>query len=437
MNGELVGLLAFLALLLFVSLGMYVPVALMFISFLGIWILKGSTEFAINLLAHTANEAINNYFLGAIPLFILMGNIIAVAGLGEDAFRAASALLRRIKSGLGVATVFSNALFAAITGVTIASAAVFTRIAVPEMQRHGYSRRFATGIVAGSSVLGMLIPPSIMLLIYAFLSEQSVGDMFIAGVIPGILLAITFSVAIPVIATLAPGDLRQSIPPEIPAPSGTITENLLALVPLTALMLFVIGGIYLGFFTPVEAGAAGTFFSIMISLFRRRLDLDTFLAMLKEAGVVFSAIAVIMIAAQMYARLLAFTGLPADIAGYIFENSQQFWLTISVYILFIILLGMILDGTSVLLIMVPLALPVAMSMDLNLVWFGIVSVLAAEIGLLTPPFGTSVFVIKATADDSSLTLGEIFIGAFPFAVLTLLVVILLVNFPILTTILLR
>ena len=189
-----IGLIALAAMFGTVLLGLYVPVALMVCSFAGVWAIKGSPLLASKLLALAANDAISSYFFGVVPLFVLMGFIVAEAGLGRDAFDVANAMFRRLRGGLGVGTVGANAIFAAITGISIASAAVFTKIAVPQMIRHGYAPRFAVGVVAGSSVLGMLIPPSLLLILYGILTEQSIGDLFIAGIGPGILLAVFFAV---------------------------------------------------------------------------------------------------------------------------------------------------------------------------------------------------------------------------------------------------
>src|SRR5690606_13717852 len=176
--------------------GMYVAIALTMLSFIGVWLIRGDAGIAANLLALAVNDAISDYVFGVVPLFVLMGLLVAVADIGKDTFDVANQLLRRVRGGLGIATVAANAVFAAITGISIASAAVFTRVAVPEMLRHGYAPRFSVGVVAGSSVLGMLIPPSLLLILYGILTERSIGDLFIAGVIPGIVLALSFAIGI-------------------------------------------------------------------------------------------------------------------------------------------------------------------------------------------------------------------------------------------------
>ena len=195
-----IGLLALAGICLLVMSGLFVPIALIFCSFVGLWAIKGSPVLAAKMLGLAANDAIQSYFFGVVPLFVLMGFIVAESGMGRDAYDVAAKVFRRLRGGLGVGTVAANAVFAAITGISIASAAVFTKIAMPEMVRHGYPARFAAGIVAGSSILGMLIPPSLLLILYGLLTEQSIGDLFLAGIGPGLLLTVIFSAGVIIMA---------------------------------------------------------------------------------------------------------------------------------------------------------------------------------------------------------------------------------------------
>jgi tripartite ATP-independent transporter DctM subunit len=426
-----IGLICLAVMVLLVLAGLYIPVALMITSFGGVWAIKGSSDLAVKLMALAANDAIASYFFGIIPLFVLMGFIVAETGMGQDAYSVANSAFRRIKGGLGVGTVAANAVFAAITGISIASAAVFTKIAVPEMIRHGYSPRFATGVVAGSSVLGMLIPPSLLLILYAILTEQSVGDMFIAGVIPGLLLATLFVVGIIATAYLAPHKLGNI------SYAGGSDESIGTLfrkgMPIIALIVIVLGGIYTGFFTPVEAGAVGAIFALLFGVLANKLSLTKLMRILIDTGLVTATICLLIIAAQMYSRMLAFSGLPAGIADLTSNANLGYWGLMLLYVGVLICMGMILDSSSILLIMVPIMIPVVTPMEIDLVWFGIVTIVAVEIGLLTPPFGISVYVIKATLNDDSITLVDIFRGAFPFAVLMMLLVVLLLIFPSLAT----
>ncbi len=426
-----IGLLSLVAMCLAVMAGMFVPIALMFCSFVGVWVMKGSPLLASKLLALAANDAISSYFFGVVPLFVLMGFVVSEAGFGRDAFDVANAAFRRMRGGLAVGTVGANAIFAAITGISIASAAVFTKIAVPQMIRHGYTPRFATGLVAGSSVLGMLIPPSLLLILFGILAEQSIGDLFIAGILPGLLLAVFFSLGIVVMATLFPSFVGH---PQGQDQSGETSKSLLAkAAPITGLIILVLGGIYAGIFTPVEAGAMGAIGALGLGFAMGRLSLKSLWTVLVETGLVTATVCFLIIAAQMYSRMLALSGVPAGLGSFATQAELGLWGILLIYCALVIAMGMILDSSSIMLILVPLMLPVIIPMEVDLVWFGIITVLAVEIGLLTPPFGLSVYVIKATLDDPDISLGDIFRGAAPFALIMLLVLALVLIFPSLAT----
>ena len=242
-----IGLTSFGGMVLMVYLGFWVPFALMCSSFVGVWAIKGSPILAGKLLALAASETISSYFFGVVPLFVLMGYLVSVTGMGSDAFDVANHLFRRMKGGLGIGTVGANAIFAAITGISIASAAVFTRIAVPEMIKHGYTKRFSVGVVAGSSVLGMLIPPSLLLILYCLLTEQSVGDLFIAGGVENMTRGPY------VMAIFWPKFIGKDIDSESAKLATIAPSELLAKgMPIFILISMVIGGIYGGFFTPIK-----------------------------------------------------------------------------------------------------------------------------------------------------------------------------------------
>ena len=429
-----IGFISLLAIVVLVYAGLWVPFSLMLVSYVGVWALKGSPLLAGKLLALAASETISSYFFGVVPLFVLMGFVVSVTGMGRDAFDVANHLFRRLRGGLGIGTVGANAIFAAITGISIASAAVFTRIAVPEMVRHGYTKRFSVGVVAGSSVLGMLIPPSLLLILYGLLTEQSVGDLFIAGIIPGLLLAFVFALGVMAMAVFMPGFVGRNIDTG-DSEEGTLkaSELLYKGLPIVLLITLVLGGIYGGWFTPIEAGAVGCLGAIIIGLAKRSLSARDFLEVLTDTGLVTASICFLIISAQMYSRMLALTGLPAWFGSLVATAEIGYWSIIFAYVLLVIAMGTILDSSSIMLILVPLMLPVLSGMDVNLIWFGIVTVLAVEIGLLTPPFGISVFVIKSSLDDPSITLGDIFAGAAPFALMMLGVLLIVLFFPVLAT----
>ncbi|WP_417211563.1 TRAP transporter large permease [Antarctobacter sp.] len=426
-----IGMIALAAMGVLVLLGLYVPIALIVCSFGGVWAIKGSALLAGKMLAIAANEAVASYFFGVIPLFVMMGFIVSESGLGRDAFDVANTIFRRLRGGLGIGTVGANAIFAAITGVSIASAAVFTKIAVPQMVRHGYTPRFAVGVVAGSSVLGMLIPPSLLLILYGIITEQSIGDLFMAGVGPGLLLSAAFVTGIMLMARFWPSYVGR--PDDTDIPALTFRELLAKSVPISALILLVLGGIYGGLFTPVEAGAMGSIGALAIGFMKRALDFGALRRILIETGLVTASVCFLIIAAQMYSRMLAFSGLPAGLASFATDADLSYLGLIAMYLLIVIALGMVLDSTSIMLIMVPLMMPVIVPMGVDLVWFGIVTLIAIEVGLLTPPFGLSVFVIKATLEDQSITLGDIFKGAAPFILIMLGVLAAVVAVPSIAT----
>jgi tripartite ATP-independent transporter DctM subunit len=438
MTGTEIGLLSVVAILILIYSGMYVPVALGLVSFVSVWYLRGTLEAPTYLVTLAASNSLEDYIFGVIPLFVVMGLVVSHAGMGRDIYQVANQLLRKVRGGLGVATVAANAAFAAITGVSIASASVFTRVAVPEMMRFGYTPRFAVGVVAGSSVLGMLIPPSVMLIIYAIITEQSVAALFKAGIVPGIILALAYIIAIVVMATFFKEYVGGQEKADIEAAEleNFTTKQLFGkTAPLVILVLLVLGGIYGGVFTPTEAGAVGALGALIIAFAKRALDRKVLWDVLVEAGHIVASILMLIVAATMYSRMLGITGLPNELGEWIANADIGLYGILTVYVIALIILGTILDTTSIILIMVPLFLPVLAPFNVDLVWFGIVTIVGAEIGLLTPPLGISCYVIKSTLSDERISLYDIFAGAFPFAVIMLLVLILLIAFPQLSLIL--
>jgi len=433
MTGLEIGFLTLAGMMLLVWLGLHVAVALGLTSFVGVWLLKDDLGVATSMLAQGASDSIASHIFGVVPLFVLMGFLVSIADIGKDAFEVANQGLRRLRGGLGIATVAANAVFAAITGISIASAAVFTRVAVPEMLRYGYTPAFATGVVAGSSVLGMLIPPSLLMILYGFLAEVSVGSMFMAGVVPGLLLAVTYSVGIMLMARFWPSYVGgRSEGDAVGVTLMGAREMTGKLLPIVLLIAVVLGGIYAGFFTATDAGAVGAAGALAIALWKRKLDGKKFWQVLVETGHVTVSVSFLIIGASLYTRMLALSGVPQFLVGEIGAAGFGPFAFLAIYILLIVILGCFIDSSSILLIVLPLMLPIASGFDMNLIWFGIVTIVAVEIGLLTPPFGLSVFVIKSTLNDSAITLRTIFMGALPFAFIMLLTLILLVIFPQLT-----
>ena len=430
-----IGLVSLAVMVFLVYGGLWMPFALMLTSYLGVWAIKGTPLLAGKMLALSASDAIANYYFGVIPLFVLMGYIVSATGMATDAFDIANQAFRKIKGGLGLGTVGANAIFAAITGISIASAAVFTKVAVPEMVKHGYTKRFSVGLVAGSSVLGMLIPPSLLLILYGIITEQSIGDLFLAGILPGILLAVMFGAGIILMAIFTPklvgSHLSKLEQNELLPMSELVKKGF----PIVALISIVLGGIYGGLFTPTEAGAVGALGAIVIGLLKKKLNWTNFWQVLKETGTVTASISFLILGAQMYSRMLSLSELPVGLGTLIAHADIGLMGILLAYIVLIILMGTILDAASIMLILVPLMLPILAGMDVNLIWFGIITIIGVEIGLLTPPFGVSVFVIKSALNDDSMPIGQIFLGAAPFVVMMLATLGLILIFPSIATIL--
>lgn len=423
-----IGALSVIAIVVLIYMGLYIPIALALVSFVGIWLIRDNVELAINLLKIAIGDSVTEYAFATVPLFTFMGLIVSKAGLGSDVYDVMNDLFRRVKGGIGMATVGANAVFAAVTGSSIASASVFTRVSVPEMLRHNYNPRFAVGVVAGSSVLGMIIPPSAMLIIYSFVAEQSVGQMFLAGIVPGLMLAFAYIVAIVAMGRLTPGFVGAGTPASDYTPL-TRRQTIDKTLPIVTLILVVLGGIYTGWLTPVEAGAGGSAVALIIALVKKSLTLKGFWQALIETGHITASILFLITAASMYSRMLGFAGLPNELSAFLSEIDAGFVTVMVAYVLLMLVLGTLLDTASIILIVVPLFLPIIEPMGLDLVWFGIVTVIGAEIGLLTPPLGISCFVIKATLNDQDIQLKDVFLGALPFAVVMLLILILIIRFP--------
>lgn len=426
-----IGVLMVTAVLALIALGMPIAIGLLLTGFLGLALLKHDFHIATRTLSLAAEGTISDYVFATVPLFVLMGLFVDVSDIGRDAFRAAQQIFGRVYGGLGVATVAANAVFAAITGISIASAAIFTKIAVPEMVRQGYSPKFAVGLTAGSSVLGMLIPPSLLLIIYGVIAEVSIGGLFRGAVVPGLILAAALAVGVVVIARFWPGfagHVERGHGRKDAAPYGA-AQVLGGLLPVLALILLVLGGIYGGVFTPTEAGAAGSFGAMVLALAKRRLTWAKLWEVMRETGQVSVIILFLIISASTFSRMLTLSELPQDIASTLGGTGLGMFGFLAVYLLLLLVLGTVLDSTSILLILLPLAVPVVTALGGNLVWFGIVTVIGVEVGLLTPPLGLSVYVIKSSLDDERIGLGTIFAGAFPFVLITTAVTILLMAFP--------
>ncbi|MEH7380336.1 TRAP transporter large permease [Bacillus sp. JJ1533] len=414
-------------LLALILLGVHVGVALCVASIAGIWFSLGDINLGLNILHTTSFQAIREYVFGVIPLFVLMGLFANISGVSQEIYDSFNVFLRRVRGGLGIATVGANAIFATITGVSVASAAVFSKVALEPMTKHKYSKKFALGTIAGSSVLGMLIPPSLLLIIYGMLAEVSIGKLFMAGIIPGIVLALVYSVGIYLMA-LAKPELVGHQKPDKSKWTKRDVKILFKPWGLVLLMVLILGGMYAGFFTPTEAGAVGAFGAFLLAFAKKQITKSSLWNTLIETGYTSASVLFLLIAAQMYSRMLAMSGILNSLQNFINNLSLSPYLVLIVFIIILIILGMVLDSTSILLITMPLMLPVVTAFGFDLIWFGIISVIVIEMGLLTPPFGMVVYSMKSALGDKA-SIEDIFRGSFPFLVMMVVALVIIIMFP--------
>ncbi|TDE34032.1 TRAP transporter large permease [Antarcticimicrobium sediminis] len=420
-------------LMLFIFLGVHLAVALGTVSFIGVTWMMGGVDIGLSILSTTAYESLRKDVFIIIPLFVLMGDFVSRSGSANDLYALCNRAFRRLPGCLGVATVVGNAIFAAITGVSIAAAATFSRIAYPEMVALGYSKRFSLGTVAGSACLGMLIPPSILMIVWAVLTEQSIGSLFIAGLVPGLILALAFCGYCVVYAIrnpdCAPVLTAQDVAKDDP---DVLRRQLLGGLAILGLIGVVIGGIWGGFLTPTEAAGFGTMGAFLLGLAKGMTRKDILNA-IYSAGRITAPIMILLIAASMYSRFLAMAGATQVITDLLFAVSENPAVVVGIIFSVWILLGMFIDSTSIILLTVPIFAPVATTLGIDPLAFAIFGILVIEAGLLTPPFGLLVFTVKASVPDPHVTLGDIFKGAIPFWILILVVAIMVLLVPGLST----
>ena len=367
----------------------------------------------------------NSFTLAVIPLFILMGSLATQAGLTTDLYRAAYNWLGKISGGLAMATTLASAAFGAACGSTIVNAAVFTKMAMPEMTKFGYDKRLSAGCIAASGTLASLIPPSILMIIYAVITEQSVARLLVAGLVPGFLSAAVYMLGIYIVAKARP-DLA-------PIPNVTITrrerwESLKGVWGISFLFILVIGGIYMGFFVPTYAGAVGAFGAFIIVAAKRKLNgrllVDTF----KDAGITTSTIFIIVIGGIIFARFLTYTGLVGDISEWMIAlNLSPIAYLIGFAILYLIL-GMLIDPIAIMVMTLPVMFPIMTSVGYDPIWLGVIAIKLAEISLITPPVGLNVYVVRS-ASPIKLRLEEVFAGVTPFLIMDVFTLALLIAFP--------
>ena len=424
-----------------VAIGVHIAIALGMTSALGIFIVTGSNYDSLHtvqsMLAATAYEAVRDYVFAVIPLFLLMGEFIGKSGAVTDIYKGINKALRRLPGRLAIATVLGNALFSFVTGVSIASAAAFSRIAYPEMKRHGYHRGFALGAVAGSSCLGMLIPPSVLMIVWGLLVERSIGQIFAAGVLPGLLLMALFTIYVFTMAVVRPetvGAGRDNADDgNEDVSTGAFLSSLFGIV---MVIVAVLGGIWFGFFTPTEGAGVGAFIGLILGLVKgmryREIKESIF-----SVGRTSAPILLLLIAASLYSRTLAMTGVTNAIEGLFLDSGFTPWMALAVMVLVWFALGMIIDSISIMLLTVAIFEPIAVKMGFDPIAFAIIGIIAIEAGLLTPPFGLLVYTVKAAIqdEDGQIDVLQIFRSSTPYWIIMLIGMILIVVFPDIATVL--
>ena len=424
-----------------VAIGVHIAIALGITSALGIWLVTGADWYAFGtvqtMLAATAYEAIRAYVFAVIPLFMLMGEFIGKSGTVTDVYRGINRLLRKIPGRLAIATVVGNALFSFVTGVSIASAAAFSRIAYPEMKRFGYHRGFALGSIAGSSCLGMLIPPSVLMIVWGILTEQSIGQLFAAGIFPGLLLAFLFIVYIFGIALLRPAavGIKSGIE-ETAGKSGSDDEEvstlqfLVSLAGIILIIVAVLGGIWFGIFTPTEGAGAGALIGLALGIIKGMRFREIINSIL-SVGRTSAPILLLLVTAALYSRTLAMTGLANAIEGVFLGSGMASWMIVGVMVLIWFALGMIIDSISIMLLTAAIFAPIAVQIGYDPIAFAIIAIIAIEAGLLTPPFGLLVYTVKAaiSSEGEDVPILEIFKSSTPYWIIMLVGMVLIINFP--------
>lgn len=440
----LVGLL-----LVMVFAGFHVVAALGIAAVVCLFMVTGDWDIVFFMLGTTAHEALRSYVFAVVPLFMFMGEFIARSGAAADIFNALNRRLRAIPGGLGHATVIGNAIFGFVTGTSLAAATAFTRIAYPEMKRLGYDRLFAHGIIAGSACLGMLIPPSILMIVWGILTEQSIGALFIAGIIPGLLLAALQMIYILCVGIMNPAKVGRSpraasalgadvtgsgsgsIPESAAVSSGvpSTTGSLLAIVGVIALTL---GGIWAGWFTPTEGAGVGAVLGLALGIAKGMRAPQIYDAVL-AVGRTAVPIMILLFAAQLYSRVLAMSGVGVAVQDFFSDMGLGPYGTILVMIMIWFVMGMFIDSISIMLLTVPIFAPVATSLGFDPIHFAIIGILVIEAGILTPPFGLLVYGVKAASPEPNISLASLFRATTPYWILLLIEIGLVMMIPALAT----
>lgn len=421
---ETIGFIGIGALLLLIFLRVPIGVTLCSVAIIGIYMILGDRA-AIGMVAQIPYDFTAHWTLSSIPMFLLMGYLCYHAGLTTGLFRMARLWLSWLPGGLSVASIYGSALFAAVTGSSLACTAAMGRIAVPEMLKANYDKGLATGTIAAAGTIGSMIPPSIVLIIYGIFVEQSISKLFMGALIPGIMTAVFYSVMVVVRVWLKPS-LAPPVREEV-----TFAERIYAAKdtwPVAILIIGVFGGLFSGLFTPTEAGAVGAALSLLIALIKRALKWPIFFQAIAETLRTTASIFLIAIGAQLLTRFFALAGTTQIIADLIASPEYSQIQVILIISVILVLLGMLLDPIGIMLLTIPILLPVLEARDINLIWFGILMAKFLEIGFITPPVGLNVFVVKGIVGDA-VPIQSIFKGIIWFVMMDFIVIALLIGFP--------
>ncbi|MBT4487247.1 MAG: TRAP transporter large permease [Rhodospirillaceae bacterium] len=418
------GIIVMVFLFVILAIGVHIGVALGLAGLLGMTLTIG-TDAALAQLASVPFAMTNSFTLAVIPLFILMGSLATQARLTTDLYTAAFNWLGRLPGGLAMATTVASAAFGAACGSTVVNAAVFTRIAMPEMTRYGYDKRLSAGCIAASGTLASLIPPSILMVIYAIITEQSVATLLVAGLVPGILSAVIYMVGIYVRVRLNP---KIAPIPDIQVSRREKWESLYGVWGITFLFALVIGGIYAGWFIPTYAGAIGAFGAFVIVIAKRRFTRKAMVETFKDAGVTTTTIFIIVIGGILFARWLTYTGLVADISDTLLAMQLPPYMYLACFAVTYLILGMLIDPIAIMVMTLPVMFPIMTGVGYDPIWLGVISIKLAEISLITPPVGLNVYVVRS-ASPVPLSLEDVFAGIMPFLLLDVVTLGLLIAFP--------
>ena len=422
MSPLLVGSTGFVLLLALLLLRIPVAFAMFTVGFLGIWILNG-LQAAIGLLSSETFALASNSELIVVPLFILMGNVASVTGMSRRLYEAAYATIGQVRGGLAAATVIGCGGFAALSGSSVASALTMGRTALSEMDRFNYDPRLSTGVVAAGGTLGILVPPSTGFVIYAILTEQSIGRLFMAGILPGLLLLGLFLLTVMLLCTLYP-----KMGPKGPATSTAEKGRaFVGAIPILVVILLTIGGIYTGLFSPTEAAGVGAALVIGIGAVSGSLTLRSFWQAAQSSVVTTASVMLILIAAHLINPFIALSHLPAEVSRLLVTFDLGAYGTLIVILAIYLVLGCFLEGLAMLVLTLPIFMPVILSLGIDPIWFGVLVVLTLEMGLISPPVGINVFIVKSVAKDVPLV--DIFWGVVPFWIAMLVTLALLVAVP--------